>query len=67
MSYALLKAAAYEEAPGRPGVVNAIAQVFFGLELALPLAVGFVAAHYGLVLALASLSLQPLGAVPNSG
>jgi MFS family permease len=57
--YPLLKAAAYDAVPGRPGLVNAAAQVFVGLEVVLPLAVGVVAARYGLGIALASLSVQP--------
>ena len=58
--YPLLKAAAYDAVPGRPGLVNAAAQVFVGLEVALPLAVGLVAARYGLGAALACLAVETL-------
>jgi MFS family permease len=56
--YALVKAAAYESVPGRPGLVNAAAQVFIVLEVLLPLGVGWVASCGGLSLALACLGLQ---------
>jgi MFS family permease len=58
--YPLLKAAAYNTVPGRPGLVNAAAQVFVALEIAVPLAVGVIATQCGLAVALASLALQPL-------
>ncbi|HVJ16490.1 MAG TPA: MFS transporter [Polyangiaceae bacterium] len=57
--FALIQAAAYEAVPGRPGLVNAAAQVFFAVEIALPLLAGLVAARYGLDVALACLALQP--------
>jgi MFS family permease len=55
----LLQAAAYDRVPGRPGLVNAIGQVFVVLEIALPLAVGAIAARFGLSVALAALAAQP--------
>jgi MFS family permease len=57
--YPLAKAAAYDVVPGRPGLVNAAAQVFVVLEVGLPLAVGAIASRYGLEFALASLAVQP--------
>jgi predicted MFS family arabinose efflux permease len=59
--YPLLKAAAYELAPGRPGLVNALTQVFVVVEITLPLALGALAASEGLTITLAALALQPLG------
>jgi hypothetical protein len=58
--YPLLKAAAYDAVPGRPGLVNAAAQVFVVLDVSLPLALGMVAAQSGLGAALACLSAQSL-------
>jgi predicted MFS family arabinose efflux permease len=58
--YPLIKASAYELVPNQPGVVNALGQAFVALELLLTLAVGAVAEHCGLALALASLMFQPL-------
>ncbi len=58
--YPLLKAAAYDLVPRRPGLVNAAAQVFVVVEMLLPLAVGFVAVRYGLAAGLVALMTQPL-------
>jgi MFS family permease len=58
--YALLEARAYAALPERPGVVHAAAQVFVVLEVAAPLAVGWVADRFGLGAALAALTAQPL-------
>jgi MFS transporter, FSR family, fosmidomycin resistance protein len=58
--YALIEARAYAALPERPGVVHAAAQVFTVLELAAPLAVGWIADHFGLGVALAVLTAQPL-------
>lgn len=58
--YPLVKAAAFEFAPGQPGVVNALAQIFVGVEVLVPLAVGAIASAYGLSAALAALALEPL-------
>ena len=57
--FALLSAAAYDAAPGRPGLVNAASQAFVVLEIALPLIVGTIAARHGLTMALGALVLQP--------
>lgn len=59
--YALTKARAYAASPGRPGVVNALAQVFVLLDIAGPLALGALADRAGVVAALACLVVQPLG------
>jgi MFS family permease len=58
--YALLKARAYAALPGRPGVVNALSQVFVVLDIAGPLALGALADAQGLQVALACLALQPI-------
>lgn len=58
--YPLLKAAAYDVVPGRPGLVNAAAQLFVVLEIGLPLAIGVLAARAGLAVALAALAAQPV-------
>jgi hypothetical protein len=58
--HALMTAAAYEEAPGSPGVVNAALQLFVGIEIGAPLLVGLVAWHAGIPCALLALSVQPL-------
>jgi MFS family permease len=56
----LAQAAAYRLAPGRPGLVQALAQVFVVLEALMPLAIGALASWFGLSVALAALALQPL-------
>jgi hypothetical protein len=56
----LLQAAAYDLARGRPGLVNAGAQMLVPVDIALPLLVGMVAERHGVVLPLLSLALQPL-------
>lgn len=58
--YPLAQAAAYELVPGRPGLVNALAQLFVLVDLASSLAVGVIAARFGLSAAILSLGLQPL-------
>jgi predicted MFS family arabinose efflux permease len=58
--YPLLKAAAYEALPGRPGLVNALAQTLVAFEVAIPVVLGVIAARFGVGAALAALSLQPL-------
>lgn len=58
--YALLKARAYAALPGRPGIVNALSQVFVVLDIAGPLALGALADAHGLQVALACLALQPI-------
>lgn len=59
--YALLQAKAYALLPGRPGVVNALAHAFVVVEIGAPLLLGALADVWGVGLALACLSLQPLG------
>jgi MFS family permease len=59
--YALLQARAYAAAPGRPGLVNALAQLFVVIDIGAPLALGALADRAGLPAALAALALQPLG------
>lgn len=58
--YALLQARAYAAVPGRPGVVNALSEVFVLLDILAPVALGVVADRFGLELALACLLTQPL-------
>ena len=58
-NHALSHGAAYELAPGRPGLVNALAQAFVLVEIALPLCVGAIAVHMGLAAALAALAFEP--------
>jgi MFS family permease len=58
--HALIQAAAYEQLPGRPGLVNAALQLFVVVEIAAPLAVGVIAARLSLTAALLALSVQPL-------
>jgi MFS family permease len=58
--YPLVKATAFELAPGQPGLVQAISQLFVAVEIALPLAIGALAARFGLALALAALAFEPL-------
>jgi predicted MFS family arabinose efflux permease len=58
--YPLLKAAAYEALPGRPGLVNALSQLLVPLEVAIPVLLGVIAARHGVGAALAALALQPL-------
>jgi MFS transporter, FSR family, fosmidomycin resistance protein len=58
--YALLQAKAYAAVPGRPGVVNALAQVFVVIDIVGPLALGALADALGVAVALACLCVQPL-------
>ncbi len=60
LHYPLVKAAAFELAPGQPGLVNALAQTFVVVEVVLPLSIGVIASAFGLSLALAALALEPL-------
>jgi predicted MFS family arabinose efflux permease len=60
LHYPLVKASAFELMPGQPGVVNAIAQAFVGMEIVLPLVIGAIAAQYGLAAALAALAIEPI-------
>jgi MFS family permease len=59
--YALLMARAYAASPARPGVVNALAQVFVLVDVVGPLAFGAVADAQGVGAALLCLAVQPLG------
>ena len=59
--YPLAKAQAYRALPGRSGMLNAMAHVFTPLDVLLPLALGLLADHFGLLLALSLLLVQPLG------
>jgi MFS family permease len=58
--YPLVKATAFELAPGQPGVVNAISQLYVAVEVILPLAAGAIANRFGLVIALMMLAFEPL-------
>jgi FSR family fosmidomycin resistance protein-like MFS transporter len=58
--HALAQARAYEEMPGNPGTVQAVAQLFVVVDVVAPLALGFVADHFGLRAAIACLALQPV-------
>lgn len=59
--YPLLLARAYEAAPGRAAIVNAMSEVFVVVDVALPLLLGALADDRGLGLAMGCLLLQPLG------
>lgn len=59
--YALLLARAHAAVPGRPGVVNALSEVFVLVDILAPIALGAIADAFGLALALGCLLLQPLG------
>lgn len=56
----LALARAYDALPGRPGVVQAWAQLFVAIEVVAPLALGCIADRWGLSAALACLAIQPL-------
>jgi MFS transporter, FSR family, fosmidomycin resistance protein len=58
--YALLSARAFAAVPGRPGVVNALSEVFVLLDILAPVALGVIADRAGLELALGCLLAQPL-------
>jgi fucose permease len=57
--YPLVKGTAYALAPGQPGLVNAIGQLYVAVEVVLPLAAGAIAERYGLAAGLASLAFEP--------
>ena len=59
--YPIALAQAYAALPGRSGTVNAAGHVFTPLSLALPLLLGWIADHVGLIAALALLIVQPVG------
>jgi fucose permease len=58
--HAIAFARAYDEMPANPGTVQAIAQLFVGVEIVAPLALGTLADRVGLRPAMACLALQPL-------
>ncbi|HTJ83219.1 MAG TPA: MFS transporter, partial [Polyangiaceae bacterium] len=58
--YPLMKALAFDRAPGTPGLVNALDRVFIVSEVGLPLALGWVADRWGLAAAMSCLALQPI-------
>jgi MFS family permease len=58
--HALAQASAYEELPGNPGTVQAVAQLFVLVDILAPLAFGFIADRCGLREAILCLILQPL-------
>jgi MFS family permease len=57
--HALAFARAYDEVPGRPGVVQACAQLFVAVDVVAPLALGWVADRFGARIAIACLVAQP--------
>jgi MFS family permease len=58
--HALAFARAYDEMPGNPGTVQAVAQLFVVVDIAAPMALGVLADRFGLRAAMACLALQPL-------
>ncbi len=58
--HTLAKAEAFAALPDRPGLVNGAAQAFAVVDLAAPVAMGFVAERFGLRAALATLVTQPV-------
>jgi MFS family permease len=58
--HALAFARAYDEMPANPGTVQALAQLFIGVDIVAPLALGVLADRFGLRPAMACLALQPL-------
>jgi len=63
LQYPIAKAQAYRALPNRSGAVNAVLTLFGVIELPLPIAIGVLADHFGLGLALGTLALQPIGLV----
>jgi MFS family permease len=59
--YPIAQAQAYRALPGQSGMVNAVSSIFGPLTIALPWALGLLADHLGLVVALLVLGLQPVG------
>lgn len=58
--HGLALAQAYEIVPTRPGMVQAVGQVFMVVDVGAPLAIGMVADRLGTSAALAALGAQPL-------
>jgi MFS family permease len=58
--HALAFARAYDEMPANPGTVQALAQLFVGVDIVAPLALGILADRFGLRAAMTCLALQPL-------
>jgi predicted MFS family arabinose efflux permease len=61
--YPLAKAQAYHAQPGRSGLVNAFSSLLLPIEIALPVLIGLVADRFGVLPALALLSVQPIGLI----
>ncbi len=58
--HALAFARAYDEMPGNPGTVQAVAQLFVVVDIVAPMALGVLADRFGLRVAMACLALQPV-------
>jgi predicted MFS family arabinose efflux permease len=58
--YPLSMSAAYECAPGRPGLVAAAAQPFVVVDVVFPVLLGMLATRWGVSMALACLLVQPI-------
>ena len=56
----LAEARAYAAVPGKPGTVAALSNLFSPFDFLAPLALGWIAARFGLETALFVLLLQPL-------
>jgi MFS family permease len=59
--YPICAARAYAAKPGEPGLVAAVEQLFGWLPIVAPLLLGLIADHWGVVAALALLTIQPIG------
>jgi MFS family permease len=59
--YPLLLARAYEAAPGRAAIVNAMGEFFVVLDLLVPPLLGAIADRWGLAVAMSCLLVQPAG------
>jgi MFS family permease len=64
--HALAQARAYAELPERPGVVQAIGQLFVIVDIAAPLALGALADRFGLRIAIACLLIEPAIIIASS-
>ena len=60
LQYPLAKAQLYRALPGRTGTALAVSGLFGPVELVLPVALGLLADHFGLMAALLLLGLQPV-------
>jgi len=61
LQYPIAQAAAYRALPGRSTLVAAAGSLFGGLELLIPLLLGWVVDGFGVVVGLSVLLLQPVG------